>query len=352
LIPPVLLINNDYEEAKLSMKFSIQDSFKKARNSEPLWNDEITGMLELSPQAAQTYEIMAVALEISEKLSSARAEVHAQFAVNCAPCVCGCLFCSFAAVNNIFTQSTRLTIEEAAATGLQFEADGANAIFVMATAHFPMSDYLDIARELRRNLRPHTRMIANVGDQNEKTALLLADAGFCGVYHAVRLGEGIDTKIDPQKRLDSIHAFQEVGLRVGTCVEPIGPEHSNQELADAILRAASFNPAYSGAARRIAIPGTEMAKRGMISELRMAQIVAVTRLATQHTVTGNCTHEPCTLGALAGANLFWAEAGANPRDTAEHTEKGRGHTVQDCRKIFNETDWKVLEGPSEFYKRA
>jgi hypothetical protein len=38
----------------------------------------------------------------------------------------------------------------------------------------------------------------------------------------------------------------------------------------------------------------------MISELRMAQIVAVTRLAMPRTVPGNCTHEPCTLGAIAG----------------------------------------------------
>ncbi len=27
-------------------------------------------------------------------------------------------------------------------------------------------------------------------------------------------------------------------------------------------------------------------------------------------------------GAIAGANLFWAEAGANPRDTREKTEEG------------------------------
>ena len=59
---------------------------------------------------------------------------------------------------------------------------------------------------------------------------------------------------------------------------------------------------YSGAARRIPIPGTEIAKRGSISELRMAQIVAVTRLGVPRTVLGHCTHEPCTLGGLAGAN--------------------------------------------------
>ena len=87
----------------------------------------------------------------------------------------------------------------------------------------------------------------------------------------------------------------------------------------------------------------------MITELRMAQIVAVTRLGMPRTVAGNCTHEPCTLGGLAGANLFWAEVGANPRDTEEKTEKGRGATVAACRKLFEECGWGTYEGSSRFF---
>jgi biotin synthase len=119
-----------------------------------------------------------------------------------------------------------------------------------------------------------------------------------------------------------------------------------------ILFTASFNPAFSGAARRITIPGTEMARLGMITELRMAQIVAVTRLAMPPSVTGNCTHEPCTLGGLAGANLFWAEVGANPRDTQEKTEEGRGESVAICNHLFQECGWETLAGPSQFFKKG
>ena len=112
---------------------------------------------------------------------------------------------------------------------------------------------------------------------------------------------------------------------------------------------ASIDPAYSGAARRIAIPNTPMARRGMISELRMAQIVAITRIAMPRTTLGNCTHEPCTLGGLAGANLFWAESGANPRDTRARTEEGRGESVAGCSTMFSECGWKVRTGPSRFF---
>ena len=133
-------------------------------------------------------------------------------------------------------------------------------------------------------------------------------------------------------------------------MEPVGPEHSDEELADAILFTGSVSPAFSGAARRIAIPGTPMGRAGMISELRMAQVVAVTRLGVPRTVPGNCVHEPCTLGAAAGANLFWAEAGANPRDTREKTEEGRGGTVENCRRIFRESGWDTWSSPSRYYR--
>ena len=129
----------------------------------------------------------------------------------------------------------------------------------------------------------------------------------------------------------------------------MGPEHTNAELAEMILYTASINPAYSGAARRIPIPGTGLFRRGTITELRMSQIVAVTRLGMPRSVLGNCTHEPCALGGFGGANLFWAEEGANPRDIREKTEEGRGQTVDDCRTIFSECGWNYWKGPSRYY---
>ena len=99
----------------------------------------------------------------------------------------------------------------------------------------------------------------------------------------------------------------------------------------------------------MAIGGTEISAGVIISELRVAQIVAVTRLGMPRDVIGHCTHEPCTLGGIGGANLFWAEAGANPRDTLEKTEEGRGETIEHCREIFRECGWDLFSGPSRYY---
>ena len=87
----------------------------------------------------------------------------------------------------------------------------------------------------------------------------------------------------------------------------------------------------------------------MISEYRLAFLVAVVRLAMGRELMGNCTHEPNMLGATPGPNLFWAEAGANPRDTEAETSKGRGLGVKACMRIFQEADFDVLQGPSVIY---
>jgi biotin synthase len=328
-----------------------EEILKKTQSGEILSKEELIHLFSLKPDSPDAYRVMAEANRLSKDLSDGQAEVHAQFALNLAPCLCECLFCSFAKINHVFHEATELTPEQAVAYACQFELDGANAVFIMATAQYPFARFIEMAKEIRKNLKPETTLIANVGDQTLKNSIRLKEAGFAGVYHALRLREGTDTDLSPEKRKQSMYNFVEAGLKVGTCVEPVGPEHTNEELADMIAFTASIQPAFSGAARRIPIPGTEMAKRGIISELRMAQIVAVTRLGMPRSVMGNCTHEPCTLGAIAGANLFWAEVGANPRDITEKTENSRGETVNDCQSIFRESHWDIWQGPSRYYSR-
>jgi biotin synthase len=327
----------------------VRELILKSRDGEPVSRDEAAWLLAMPQDSEAAYLAMAEANRVSKELTGNRAEIHAQLALELAPCSCDCGFCAFARKNGVFTKETRLTSEEAVAYARRFEADGANAVYVMTTARYPLGLFLEMSAEIRRSLRPETVLIANVPDQSPAEARRIREAGYAGVYHAVRLREGIDTGIDPRKRKESLRNFEEAGLRVGTCVEPVGPEHTPAELAEMIAYTASLDPAYSGAARRIPIPGTEMAARGKISELRMAQIVAVTRLAMPRSVLGNCTHEPCAVGGLAGANLFWAEAGANPRDIKERTEEGRGGTVAACRTLFEESGWGVHGGPSRYF---
>jgi len=199
------------------------DIIKKSFNGESLSQIELVHLLSLPPDSADSYLVMAEANRISNELSEGQAEIHAQFALNLAPCPCNCLFCSFAQINGIFTEEIKLLPEEAVAYAKQFEKSGANAIFVMTTAKYDFGYFIEMSQEIRHNMKHETTLIANVGDQTIENAKKIKDAGYTGVYHALRLREGLDTNLSPKKRKESIRNFQEAGLVVGTCVEPVGP---------------------------------------------------------------------------------------------------------------------------------
>ncbi len=325
----------------------------EALNGNPPSDREVIGRLfEIPTFSVESMLLQAAARQLSEAACNGKAEVHAQTALNIGPCLRDCAFCAFAKSNGVFTEEKEFPMEYLIDTMQQFEADGANALFLMTTGMYPFEKYLEKAAEIHLHLKPETTFIANIGDFDLPQAKDLKDAGVDGVYHAVRLGEGEVTSIPVERRIKTFKAAQDAELSIGTCLEPVGPEHSTGELVEKLLITRDIEPAYSGSARRIPIPGTELAKPGIVSESRMAHILAVVRIVLPLSIKGNCTHEPNAVGAQAGANLFWAEVGANPRDTEEKTEEGRGMSVPDCRRVFSEAEWDYLEGPSAFYSHA
>ncbi|OQY24331.1 MAG: radical SAM protein [Desulfobacteraceae bacterium 4572_35.2] len=328
---------------------SVTELIEKGLNGYPLTPTEIEYLLGFPPYSEESFQLMAGASALSRQLQHNEAEVHGQLALNLAPCPEECQFCSFAKSNKIFTTATEVPIDEAVAMACQFEQVGCQAILVMTTANFAFKRIAPYLAAIRARLKKDTPLIANVGDQCADHAEELVQLGVNGVYHAVRLREGIDTNIPPQQRRDSIAKFKAAGLQLGVCVEPLGPEHSDQEIAEMIHYTASLNPVFSGAARRIPIPGTRMGALGTIPEIRQAQVVAITRLAMPHTTIANCTHEPGVLPGMGGASFFWAEMGANPRDTVARTEDGRAHNVSELETMFWELDWKIQHGPSRIW---
>ncbi len=331
------------------MKNRIKQIVIDAYNGKLLSRQEIKDLLELDMCSEEFYLLMFTARQMSEEVCSGKAEIHGQVGVNSGPCGCNCAFCSFAAGNKIFKDQRLEPLEWIIQQSLVLEQAGANAIYLMATAQLNFQRFLEIGQQVRRELRTGIPLIANMADFNYDEAVALRKAGFAGVYHAVRMGEGVITRIKPLGRLKTFEAARKAGLSIGTCVEPVGPEHSVEEIIEKIIIAREARPGFSGAMRRVTITGTSLGKYGMVGETRMALIVAAVRLATPREVPGNCTHEPNVLGAVAGANLLWAEAGSNPRDVVNNTETSRGFDVGRCRKILIDAGWQLLDGPSKFF---
>lgn len=325
------------------------DIIKKVEDGLYPDKDEILYLLKVEKHSIEAGIIIGYADRINRKTSNNKAEVHAQIGLNLSPCPNNCTFCAFAAKNKVFKEKNELSIDDAVKMALAAEKQGANALFLMGTGDYPFEKFIEVSQEIKFKIKPDTVIIANIGDFNENEAKKLKDTGYIGIYHAIRMGEGVETQIDPKTRLKTINIAKENGLLIGTCVEPIGPEHSIEEIADKIIIGREMHPCYSGAMRRINIPGSDMEKYGMIDEYQMAFFVAVVRISMGNKLIANCTHEPNTLGATTGANLFWAEVGTNPRDTEAETSEGRGADIFVCKQMLKEADWEIVEGPSQIY---
>lgn len=152
-------------------------------------------------------------------------------------------------------------------------------------------------------------------------------------------------------RLATLAAVKGSDLDLGYCVEPIGPEHSPEELVAEMFRGIQYGAANHASMWRVPAPGTPLAGSGWISEAELAKVVAVTRLVVCDTIRAMGVHEPRMSYLLAGANQIYAETGPNPRDTREDTSKsGRGFSVKDCKRLLWEAGWKPLEGPTKVFQ--
>ena len=109
--------------------------------------------------------------------------------------------------------------------------------------------------------------------------------------------------MNPERRIRTIQVLRDVGLLWMNCVEPVGPEHSVAEIVDLMFLARQYGAVYSGVMRRINFAGSPMEKHGMITELEMARMVAVSRLVMGDVPRAHCTHEPNSIALAAGFSI-------------------------------------------------
>lgn len=325
-----------------------QDIFSKALEFVLLTREEALQLMTVPLHSMACYELMATADQMSKQQFGFKAENHFHIGLNVEPCPLDCLFCSLTYTAGIFTEKTEFSIDQVIAWAEQAEEQSADALNLMTTGSFPFEKLLDIGRILSQQVS--TPLVANTRDINHREGEELIKAGFVGAYHAVRLGEGRDTPLNRDKRIATIKVLRDVGLGWANCIEPVGPEHSAEEIVDLMILARDHGAAYSGVMRRINFPGSPMEKFGMITELEMARLVAISRLIMGSVPKAHCTHEPHSASLLAGANLFFPEVGSSPRDGIDDTGKGRGRGIGDCHQVQREMNLDPLL-PSNCYQQ-
>lgn len=312
-----------------------------------LEKDEIKTLYAVEEHSPEAALIRWAGQELSLQASNGKAEIHAQIGLDSTVCGKNCKFCSFARINGVRKGKYELPVEDVVEYAKIYEEQKANLILMLTTASYKFEKLIEMVGAVREVISPEMPLLINTDDLTLEKAQQLKQAGANGAYHAIRMREGEDTGIPVEKRLETFANLEKAGLSLSTCVEPIGPEHTPDELTEASLRCINSKAISSGCGKRINVPGTALCGRGMITDVRAALYVAVYRLATGFDLRLNCS-ATSTITASSGANLSWAEVGTNPRDLMKRTENGgRGSAIDECRKTFINSGWEILDGPSQ-----
>jgi len=316
----------------------------RALHDTPPSREECLGLLELQSDSLEAGLLRCVADAVSRRRFGGEAMLFGQIGVETTACPGGCDFCVFGA-GHVLVEPHELSSDEVVEKALAFTAGGdLHALFLMTMHEFDLHRLLALVQAVRAAIPPQTRLVLNTGDMTFEWARALAAAGVHGIYHVCRLREGVDTRLDPVRRLATIEAIKAAGLDFVYCCEPIGPEHTDEEIVDQLLLGYEHGCSQHAAMRRVTVSQLPLGRHGQISELRLAQIVAVVALAglgrPQMEMIG--VHEPNVLGLTSGANAVFAETGANPRDTSAETSAHRGLDVAAARAMLHEAGFRYL----------
>lgn len=312
----------------------------KVDGGTPLSKEDAVALLSLDSKSPDFYKLISKANESSRKQYKNKGYIFVQIGINSDPCSGKCKFCSIAQGNFCVEAQESKTCEEILAQVEQIDFRKITALFLMTTADYDREAFLNIGEAVRKSIPQEVILVANTGDFDSEYAARLKKAGFGAVYHIVRLREGVDTDLPVAQRLKTLDAVKAAGLDLYYCVEPIGREHTYDEIADEMLRARDYEVDVMAIMARTPVKGTMFEKEEPLSELEQTKIAAVVRLVTNPQKSMNI-HEPKKMALLAGVNQLYAEIGFNPRDTKKDAASGRGFGVSDVAEMLMEAEYTL-----------
>ncbi len=307
-------------------------------NKDFLTKSDAVELLNISTKSPEFYALIEKSNALSRKEFENKGYIFAQIGINSSKCSGNCKFCSLAKDGYSVDTETEKTLEDIKEQAKYITSHNIAALFLMTTADYDKNKFLTICTEVKKVIPSDVALVANIGDFDLPFAQRMKDAGVTGVYHIVRINEGIDTDISAEDRIATLDSIRDAGLELYYCVEPIGPEHTYEQIADEMLRARDYNVRYMAVMRRVGVPGTKYHAIGDITELELTKIAAVTNLVTRPAVSMN-VHEPMMMPLLGGVNQLYAEFGMNPRDTEINTV--RGFDIERTSKMLKEAEWII-----------
>lgn len=323
----------------------INKAKESALNGNLLDRDSIIGLLEIDPESKECELLGKAAREVASAVCKDRAYLWAAIGLDYRACSMNCNYCSLGEKWGIVKEEeeTEYTEDEIMQLVRQYVDQGVRWIVLRTTQHYSLDRIIEISKRIKENVAGEYELGLNVGEFDENLAKRMTDAGLEFVYHTLRLREGTDTRFDPAERLATLNAVSKSTLNLVSLVEPLGIEHTNEEIADTFLTAMKYGATVTGCMERIPVKGTPLGELPAVSERRLAQVIAVTRLAAGSLAPDICVHRASELAMEWGANVTVVETGAIPRDTCcSPKSEWRGFDPDAAKKWFESKGYQVF----------
>ena len=303
---------------------------------------DVLRLLSFAPDSVQTAYLGRLARETARLAAGNRAGVWAAFGVDLAPCSMNCSFCAFGASWGVVRERHEWTRGEIVEAARRYADEGASWIVLRTTEHYGEARLEELARAVRAVLPPTCALVANTGQMSSERIRRLGEAGVGVMYHALRLGEGRDTPFDPAGRRQALGRIRAAGMELAHLVEPLGPEHADEEIADVLLAALEAGARVCGVMARSNVPGTPFGGGPSVSDARLAQVAAVVRLCGGVNTPYVCVHPPVSQAVAWGANVVVVETGAVPRAEKESDAEWRGFSMEDAKRLLARHGYAVV----------
>ena len=303
----------------------VQNAKEKALKGIALTEKEIIELLEISINSKEDQELRIAAREVAKIKANNSAYIWSAIGADYATCPMNCKFCSFGEDWKIVKKNVRYSTKELIEKARYFIENGARFVVLRTTEFYSIPKLLKIVKKIRKEIPGDYEIILNTGELDMTISNLMYEEGVNGIYHACRIREGIDTPFEVEVRRNTMKNVQRSKLDLISLVEPIAEEHTNEEIAKNFLNIVDSGATISGAMARIPVKGTPLGEGKIISESKLAHIIAVLRLSGGDVVKDICVH-PVSLEALeSGANVMVVETGAIPRD--DKLEEGNWNNI-------------------------
>lgn len=321
--------------------FDLDHILRKASSRINLDVSECEYLLSIPEGSPESKRIIQAAESFIMGSTKGIGSIGVQLGTIIGPCYADCAFCSFASSTTDMEDYT-MDVPTLSRYLNAFRDSGiVKSISLMTIHDFSMEALLDQVKVTRAILSDNVELCINTGDLDLAECESLRDAGVVSAYHALRLGESIDNQLEPRDRYNTLRNLVDSGIKLYSGIEPIGPEHTNHEIAELYYRLYELGCYQVSASARVSVAGTRMHSALTISPDRLQHIRSCLMLA----LTDVPGRDSFYGGYYGGFNKSFAEYSSSPKDINEFTEHNLGHTIQWAAEDLCSRGYLTLQTP-------